>query len=173
MARKNIKVDFGYEEDVSFKGSIFVLDSFEDSLDRKLEKIINLADDRKFDKLVFYPFHENTLRRMNIDVSNKYFSRLANLEYELNDINTLVPISIDKLDGKRKKYTPIDFVLNHLVENHKQPYFLYVTKEVANKFASYSSFEKWIKEVRLIIEDDAKIKLHEVLEKHSKRIELI
>ncbi|AEO93315.1 gp44 [Bacillus phage G] len=173
MARKNIKVDFGYQEDNTFKGSVFIVDKFEDSINCHLERIIKTLDERDFEKVVLYPLHENTLKRMNIDVSKKYFSRLDDLENLVSNVKTYIPVSIDKLDGKRKKYTPLDFILNHLTEKHKKPYFVCLSKDIANKFASYSSFDTWIKEVRLIIAEDVTLALHKNLEKNSKRIEFI
>lgn len=173
MARKNIKVDFGYQEDVTFKGSVFIIDSFENSIEKDLNRIIKLLDERDFERVVLYPLHENTLKRMGIEVNNKYFSRLDNLEDTLLDIKSYIPVSIDKLDGKRKKYTPIDFILNHLVEKHSKPHFLCLSKGIANKFASYSSFDNLIKNIRLIIFEDGTKGLHDKLEKNSKRIEFI
>lgn len=172
MARKNIQVDFGYEEKIDFKGTVFFIDSFEDSLEDHLDRLVKLMDQRNFDKIVLYPLHENTLRRMKIDVRKKYYSRLESLEDQVNSMRTYMSISIDKLDGQRKKYTPIDFILNHLTEKHKKPHFVCMTTESANKFASYSSFDEWIRKVNLLIVNDSS-ELHEKLKKNNKRYEFI
>lgn len=173
MARKNIKVDFGYEADNTFKGSVFVIDSFENSLEVDLDRILKLLDKRDFDKVILYPLHENTLKRMKINVNNKYFSRLKILEDVLIDTKSLIQVNIDKLDGKRKKYTPIDFILNHLTEFHKKPHFVCFSKEVANKFAGFASFDDWIKKVRIMIVEDHSIELHPKLKENLKRIDFI
>jgi nicotinic acid mononucleotide adenylyltransferase len=175
MARKNIKVDFGFEpEEPQFKGIVFALDSFDKMTGSEFNELIDLIDDRDFDKLILYPLHEKNLKRMDIEISTSYHNRLKILDdFIQSSRRTFIPISIDNLDGKRKKYTPIYFILTHLTEKHKGPYFLYLTKEVANKFASYSSFDKWIKELRLIVKNDSNEPLHEKLKKNERRIDFI
>lgn len=171
MAKRNVKVDYGYEDDdLIFKGTLFVIDSFENFVIGDLTKIINVADDRKFDKIIFYPLHEQTLKRMEIEVTSKYFDRLKRLENLIIELNTDIPISINKLDGKRKRYTPIDFILSHLSEASKKPHFVYMSNKTANKFSNYSSFPKWISELRLIVNGGI---AHGNLGKFKKRIDFI
>lgn len=67
MACDNIRVPFGYEPPDprnKERGSLWVYDSFEEFTERDLEKVWELADRRNLAKTVFYPLHEETLRRM-------------------------------------------------------------------------------------------------------------
>jgi len=77
-------------------------------------------------------------------------------------------ITVESLEGKRKKYTPLDSALRHLSEIYPSPIFLYLTPEVANQFAAYSSFEDWIVKIRLIISSEP-ASVHPRLIKYSHR----
>lgn len=154
MARQNIRVDFGFEmPNDTTEGTLIVIDSFEQSTKEEIEKIFHLADEREFCRVVFYPQHETTLKRMDILGVRPYHKRVKYLEELLSEAdNGFIPHHLDKWEGKRKKYTPFETALSFLKEKHKGPYFLYVKSEVANKLVHYGSFEKIIKETRLFID---------------------
>lgn len=174
MARNRIMVPFGYEPiETNIKGTIFVLDSFNDINPKELERILELTDSRDFDKVIFYPQHEQTLKRMGIDTFYPYHQRVKSLERELKDINSNVYFEVDKWEGKRKKYTPIETSIAFLTEKHKGPYFLYLNVEMANKFIEYKSFEGLIKNVRLIIKSDSSNRVSHKFDKYQSRIEII
>ena len=79
---------------------------------------------------------------------------------------------VDAWEGKRKKYTPIDSALRHLTEILPAPIFLYLTPEMANLFASFSSFEEWIVKIRLILSSESTM-LHPRLEKYHDRWDFV
>ena len=173
MARNRIMVPFGYEPiETNIKGTIFVIDSFNNISPKHLSDILQLADERDFDKVIFYPQHEQTLKRMGIDTLFPYHDRVKSLERLLDSLDTEVYYGIDKWEGKRKKYTPIETALAFLMEKHKGPYFLYLDLEVANKFIEFKSFEELIKKVRLIIKSDFGGTLNPKFDKYQSRIEL-
>jgi hypothetical protein len=59
---------------------------------------------------------------------------------------------IDRWEGRRKKYTPMDTAFRYLAEKYKGPHFVYVTLDMANTIAAFDSFEEWIKKLRLCID---------------------
>ncbi|MNV66928.1 hypothetical protein D3C71_1597040 [compost metagenome] len=77
-------------------------------------------------------------------------------------------VVVEGLEGKRKKYTPLEAALRHLTDKYASPYFLYVSPETANQIAAYSSFEEWIVKLRLLLPAEPK-RLHPVLEKYRHR----
>jgi hypothetical protein len=81
-------------------------------------------------------------------------------------------ITIESLEGKRKKYTPLDSALRLLMDIYPSPIFLYLTPEVANQFASYSSFEEWIVKIRLLL-PSAPSSLHPRLLKFRHRWDVV
>lgn len=83
---------------------------------------------------------------------------------ELNRRNVIV----ESWEGKRKKYTPIDAALRHLTDKYQAPHFIYMSPEMANVFASFSSFEEWIVKLRLILSSKPE-QVHSRLEKFSHR----
>jgi len=170
MTGKYTTVPYGYEPPAaSRKGTLTFYDSFEDVTDEQLERAAAMADTRSFEQLVLYPLHESTVKRMSRDAVQAYYKR----EDRLHDWRRDHPASrirVESLEGKRKKYTPIDTALRHITAEYKAPHFLYMTSEMANQFASFDSFKDWIKEVRLII-DGEPIKLHPKLEQNTHRWE--
>ncbi|WP_429375452.1 hypothetical protein [Paenibacillus sp. DS2015] len=71
-------------------------------------------------------------------------------------------------ESKRKKYTPIESALRHLIHKYSGPHFLYLTPETANVFASFTSFEEWIVKIRLILTSEP-AKLHPKLKQYRHR----
>ncbi|MNW52847.1 hypothetical protein D3C74_303860 [compost metagenome] len=167
--RRNIQVPFGYEPPQKTRsGTMFYYDSFEEATDEDLLRAAGTAKDRAFEKLVLYPLHEETVRRMfrHVTVSS-YYKREDRLhdwkrEYDQRDV------LIEGWEGKRKKYTPLEAALRHLTEKYPPPYFVYVTPEMGNVLASFSSFEEWIKKVRLILTEEPQ-QLHPRLQKYRHR----
>ncbi len=175
MARRNIKVDFGFElPEETVKGTVFVIDAFETVTDRELAKIFRLADTRDFDKLVFYPQNDNTLKRMGMEGIRPYHRRVDYLSSLLEEVdNGFIPFTLDTWEGKRKKYTPIETAVKFLMEKSKGPYFLYVTSAVANEMIKYSSFETLIKQVRLLIDVHYTEQLNPKFNKYKNRWEIV
>ncbi|RAP74657.1 hypothetical protein [Paenibacillus montanisoli] len=151
-------VPFGYEPPAErLKGTMIVYDSFQQLSNGELSFAVETAEKLRFAKLVLYPLHEETIRRMTKETVLPYHKRLDRLhdwkrsvEAEQGDIGGL-SIMVEGFEGKRKKYTPIDSALRHLADTYPSPYFLYLTPEMANLFASYSSFEEWIVKLRLVL----------------------
>ncbi|WP_337101327.1 hypothetical protein [Paenibacillus sp. YIM B09110] len=172
MSNDPIKVPFGYEPPPETrKGTLIFYDSFEQISEQELEIAAAVARDKAFAKFVLYPLHEESVRRMSKSPVSAYYKREDRLhewkrEYGRSDV------IVDRLDGKRKKYTPIDSVLRHIAETYPAPYFLYMTPETANQFASYSSFEEWIVKLRLIISSEPE-RLHARLAEYRHRWEIV
>jgi nicotinic acid mononucleotide adenylyltransferase len=168
MARQNIRVPYGYEPtEESRKGTLIFYDSFEDITDAELERAFTAFEQRAFAKLVLYPLHEDTVRRMWKEPVSPFHKRQKRLEeWKLDFGHSMV--SIQNWDGKRKKYTPIDTALRYLSETYPSPYFLYMTPDMANLFASFSTFEEWIVQLRLLLSAEPET-AHPRLEKFRHR----
>lgn len=173
MGRFMVPFGTNPEEYEFTKGVVIVYNTFDGNINELIQKAIQTAEDRKFDKVLLYPLHEKTSKRMDIEILLGYKQRVKEIENALLDVLSDVQVEICKLEGKRSKYTPIDFTLSFISEHHKGPYFLLMPDYIANKFASYSSFDKWIREVRLMIFKDYNEILHPKLESNKKRWEWI
>ncbi|WP_019911199.1 hypothetical protein [Paenibacillus sp. HW567] len=162
------RVPYGYEPPAAErKGTLVFYDSFERITDQELELAAQTAADRKFTKLVLYPLHEETVRRMSKEPVQAFYKREDRLhEWKREQGRSF--ITVESLEGKRKKYTPLDSALRHISTVYPSPYFLYLTPETANQFASYSSFEEWIVKIRLIL-SAAPAYVHPRLEKFRHR----
>ncbi|MDQ1911036.1 hypothetical protein RAC89_11295 [Paenibacillus sp. GD4] len=158
MARDNIKVPFGYEPPdprQGERGTMWVYDSFEGYTAQELMQVLHTAEDRRFAKVVFYPLHEETLRRMDRSgAAEPMYRRVQLLEALLDESDTDIDWVIENFEAKRKKYTPVDFAFRFLQEKYKGPHFAYVTQQMANRMAGYDTFEEWIKRIRLFIAED-------------------
>ncbi|WP_282938317.1 hypothetical protein [Paenibacillus sp. RC67] len=155
MAKQVSKVPYGYvpeDERKGKRGSVWVYDSFERFDEQQLAALVHMAEDKTIAKLVFYPLHEETLRRMGEREAAPYYRRTDELEAKLEQIETRVDVTVDRFEGKRKKYTPMDTAFRYLAEKYAAPHFVWVTLETANKLAAFDSFEAWIKKVRLWID---------------------
>ncbi|CAI6039404.1 hypothetical protein PAECIP112173_00950 [Paenibacillus sp. JJ-100] len=171
MSGKYTNVPFGYEPPVpSRKGTLIFYDSFEHVTDEQLERAASMMDARGFKQLVLYPLHESTVRRMSRDAVQSYYKREDRLHAWRRD-HASSTVRVEGLEGKRKKYTPIDTALRHIQAEYPAPLFLYMTSEMANLFASFDSFTDWIKELRLII-DGHSVDMHPRLEQFQHRWEM-
>lgn len=168
--RQNIQVPFGYEPPVpKRKGTLIYYDTFENTSEANLERAVSILEERSFGTLVLYPLHEETVRRMSKEPVRSFYKR----EDELHDWRRArqhADITVEGWEGKRKKYTPIDAALRFLAEKYPAPYFLLITPETANLFASFSSFEEWIKSIRLILTEQPSV-IHPRLQKYAHRWE--
>ncbi|NBD24159.1 hypothetical protein [Paenibacillus glycinis] len=150
-------VPYGYEPPADGrKGTLIVYDTFQHMADDALASAAETAAKRAFAKLVLYPLHEETVRRMTKEPVLPYHKRLDRLHdwkrgYEREHGRGAIPIVVEGLEGKRKKYTPMEAALRHLAEAYPSPLFLYLTPEMANQFAAFSSFETWIVKLRLLL----------------------
>ncbi|WP_145409490.1 hypothetical protein [Paenibacillus xylanexedens] len=168
MANSYTNVPYGYEPPAaSRKGTLIFYDTFEQITDGQLEHALNLANSRAFAQLVLYPLHESTFKRMRPGSILPYFKREDRL-HEWRREHSDARIRVEGLEGKRKKYTPMDTALRHIKAEYPAPHFLYLTTEMANLFASFDSFNEWIKEVRIIIDGPA-TELHPRLEQNKNR----
>ncbi|MCG7213677.1 hypothetical protein [Paenibacillus mucilaginosus] len=175
MARNNIKVPFGYEPPTgkgTLKGTLWVYDSFEGYTEQELTRLLAFSDERKLARVIFYPLHEETLRRMVKGEHSPYYKRVQALEDMLEHADTDVDYTIESFENKRKKYTPADYAFRFLEEKYQGPFFLYVMEETANLLAGYESFETWIKKVRFFI-DGGGGPLHPKLEEYASRWERV
>lgn len=175
MARQRNMVPFGYETPIhSEKGTLFVMDSFESFGKMELFRLQVFAEHRNFAQVVFYPFHEETLKRMGKINARPFVDRVKEMEYLLEEKSETMPMQIEKWEGKRKKYTPIDAAFKHLTEKYPAPHFVYMSGEVANCFASYPVFEAWIRKLRVFIDKkNTAVPLHPKLEKYPHRWECV
>ncbi|NEW06590.1 hypothetical protein GK047_11255 [Paenibacillus sp. SYP-B3998] len=174
MAKQQIKVPFGYEPPAQTrKGTVLIFETFEDWTDTDIGRIASWADKRKFVRAIFYPQHEETLRRMGIPCDLPFHARVKQLESYLRQTPSSVLLDIDTWEGKRKKYTPLDTSLNFLTEKNPGPYFIMVSDRYANLFVTYPSFKEWIKKVRLVIDVRFDAQLHDKLYDYSERWEVV
>lgn len=169
--RQNIQVPFGYEPpEQTVKGTLIYYDSFEETTDEELLRAVEVAKERSFRQLVLYPLHEESVKRMTKEQVSPYFKRADRLHDWRRDQGQVV--TVEGLEGKRKKYTPLDTALRHLTEKYPSPYFLYLDPNMANLLASFSSFEEWIVKLRLLISEES-AELHPRLEKFRHRIDFV
>ncbi|MBE9916972.1 hypothetical protein G8C92_23415 [Paenibacillus donghaensis] len=160
-------VPYGYEPpEQQNKGTLIYYDIFEEITDQELDKAEQMAAERHFSRFVLYPLHEETARRMVKQPVSAYHQRQRKLEEWIKERETFA--EIERFEAKRKKYTPVDTALRHLTAKYPAPHFLYLTAEMANLLASYSSFPGWIVKLRLIVADKPEI-LHPLLEKYQSR----
>jgi hypothetical protein len=155
MARQVSKVPFGYEsesEQQGPRGTMWVYDSFEAYSEQQFVRIMGWAKHKEMKKLVLYPLHEETLRRMGERGAAPFYRRADGLQELLEQADTPVDTVIDRWEGRRKKYTPMDTAFRFLEEKYAGPYFVYVTLDMANMIAAFEGFELWIKKLRLCID---------------------
>lgn len=164
------KVSYGYEPPIDReKGTLVYYDTFEDTTDEELDAAARLVTTLTFTKLVLYPIHEETWRRMAKDPVSPYHKREKRLSSWVQDSGIVhAAVAIDGWEGKRKKYTPIDSALRHLTETLPGPHFLYLSPDMANGFASFSSFEGWIVKIRLLLSQEPE-HVHPRLEQYRHR----
>ncbi|MEK8130673.1 hypothetical protein WMW72_22455 [Paenibacillus filicis] len=176
MPKQNLRVPFGYElpkEKDRERGTIWVYGSFEGYTQQDLLPLLELAEERHFAKLVFYPLHEETLRRMDKRQAEPYYRRVQELEALLEEADPFIDWTIERFEGKRKKYTPADTAFRFMEEKYKSPFFVYVTDEVARKLASYDGFEDWLTKVRLLVTGGGGDPVPALLAKHMNRWERV
>ncbi|MCJ8013285.1 hypothetical protein MUG84_16260 [Paenibacillus sp. KQZ6P-2] len=167
MKRTLTNVPFGYEPpEEKYRGTLVYYDTFEDATELELDQAEKTAEDRSFLHFVLYPLHEETVRRMLKQPVRALYKRERQLEDWKQDRGSAAVI--EGFEAKRKKYTPMDTALRHLTDKFPTPHFLYLTPEMANLFASYSSFAEWIVKLRLILSDEPEY-LHPQLEKYRNR----
>lgn len=168
--RNNVQVPFGYEPPAErAKGTLVFYDSFEEITEEELKEALACMERRAFAQLILYPLHEETVRRMSRKPVSPYYKREDAL-HDWKRSSGSRQVSVEGWDGKRKKYTPMEAALRFLLEKYPAPLFLYLTPEMANAFASFSSFEEWITRVRLILTKEP-AQPHPRLVKFSKRWE--
>lgn len=172
MERKTTTVPHGYEPPASSarKGSLIYYDDFERTGDAELDRALAYAEERSFEKLVLYPLHEETVRRLSKTPVRPYYKREDRL-HEWKRVRGGGRSTVEGWEGKRKKYTPIDAALRHLADRYPAPLFLYLAPDTANAFASFSTFEAWITKLRLVLSEPPD-SWHPRLEKYRHRIDL-
>jgi hypothetical protein len=162
MAKQRRMVEYGYEEqdELQEKGTLVVLDVFHDTTAAEVEKILAIAEAKKFVKVVFFPHNDKTLSSMGLRDAPPYYKRVQHLEGLLDEISSPMAVRIDTWEDKRKKYTPMELILRYLAETYRAPFFLYLTDGYANHFATFASFEACIKSVRLLIDPKYGVPAH-------------
>ena len=164
------KMPFGYEPPKDErKGTIVYYDSFEHTTERELDLAAYITKERLFVKLVLYPLHEQSVKRMTREEVSPFYKREDRL-HEWKRDREEENVVVERLEIKRKKYTPIDSALRHLAETYPKPLFLLMTGEMANLFASFSSFEEWIVKIRLLLTEEP-ARLHPRLMQYRHRWE--
>ena len=164
------KMPFGYEPPKDErKGTIVYYDSFEHTTERELDLAAYITKERLFVKLVLYPLHEQSVKRMTREEVSPFYKREDRL-HEWKRDRQEENVVVERLEVKRKKYTPIDSALRHLAETYPKPLFLLMTGEMANLFASFSSFEEWIVKIRLLLTEEP-ARLHPRLMQYRHRWE--
>lgn len=172
MNRPVVNVPYGYEPPKeSRKGTLIYYDAFELTTDEELDLAAQQVMTRNFTKLVLFPMHEESVRRMTKEPVSAYYKRVDRL-HEWKRDREYSWVTVEGWEGKRKKYTPIDSVLRHVSEVYQAPYFLYMTADMANLFASFASFEEWIKKIRLLLASEPEW-LHPKLQKFEHRWDVI
>ncbi|OBZ17306.1 MULTISPECIES: hypothetical protein [Bacillales] len=166
------KMPFGYEPPKDErKGTLVYYDSFEHTTERELDLAADLAKERLFMKLVLYPLHEQSIKRMSKEEVSPFYKREDKLHEWKRDRGE-ASVVVERLEVKRKKYTPIDSALRHLSETYPKPLFLLMTGDMANLFASFSSFEEWIVKIRLVLTEEPE-RVHPRLLQYKHRWESI
>jgi nicotinic acid mononucleotide adenylyltransferase len=175
MAHNNIKVPYGYEPPkITHKGTMIVFDTFEDWSDAEFNRLIELGEEKKFVRMVLYPQHEETLRRMGVPCAIPYHQRVKMLQQLIEEHEgSTLDIQIDAWEGKRKKYTPMDTSLHFLTDKFHGPYFIAMNIRYVNLFVTFKNFKDWIKKVRLVIMDTFPLPLHPKLQNYAERWELM
>jgi nicotinic acid mononucleotide adenylyltransferase len=174
MAREQIKVPFGYEPPkAAKKGTVLVFETFEDWTNEDMTRLIAWATEKKFVRIILYPQHEETLRRMDIPCQIPYYQRVKQLEQLIKEAEPGIKVDVDAWEGKRKKYTPMDTSLNFLTEKYPGPFFVAMNDRYVNGFVTYKNFEEWIKKVRLVVLLTFHVPLHHKLEAYKERWELL
>lgn len=176
MAKENRQVPFGYEPPQEVKtGTLLVYGDFADTGAAGLAEIYRFAGQRGFDRIVLYPIHEETARRMGLSPLPPYYRRVQELEEAMEEAEAYLPAGaralLDQWEGKRKKYTPVDTALAFLTEKHRGPFFVWMPEALALKWAGYESFKEWIRKLRLIVAPPSGGARHPALEQFSHRWE--
>ncbi|WNR42177.1 hypothetical protein [Paenibacillus roseipurpureus] len=174
MAREQIKVPFGYEpQEESTKGTVIVCETFEDWTELEVKALIAWAEERKFVRVILYPQHEETLRRMDIRAAQPYYARVKHITALVDEMDTPLQVDVDTWEGKRKKYTPLDTSFSFLTEKSPSPHFICMSDRYANLFVTYPSFKEWIKKARLVIFTEFHVPLHGKLKDYEGRWETV
>lgn len=174
MSNNHFQVPYGYEPPVETrKGTIIAYDSFEEIRISELAALFRLAEERDFVRVVLYPIHEETGRRMGLAGLSPYHKRVKALEELAEVAEAQVPVTVDRWEGKRKKYTPVETALDFLAEKYRGPYFVWMTEEMAGKCAAYASFDEWIRKVRLLVAAPSGKRLPAKMEAYASRWEYV
>lgn len=139
----------------SVKGTIIFYDTFDPLSAALMNKVWEYAVQHRFKQLVLYPLHEQTTKRMLSQQIAPYHVREEQLFAWVKELRTAeLSVKLERLEGKRKKYTPVDQALRHFNEYYSSPLFVLMQPVMANLFASYSTFEDWIKRIRLVLTEE-------------------
>ncbi len=168
MPQPTQRVPYGYEPPPSStRGTLIYYDSFQDTSDGELEQALITMQQMNFSRLVLYPLHEQTVKRMSKESVAPFYQRERRLQ-DWKQHNAHRAVIIEGWDGKRKKYTPMEAALRTLIDHYESPYFLLMTPKMANQFASFSIFEEWISKISLVLTEEP-VQLHPRLSKFSRR----
>ncbi|MGZ4133577.1 MAG: hypothetical protein ACXVC1_00250 [Tumebacillaceae bacterium] len=177
MTKERHMVEFGHRDrelDVQSRGTLVVLDGFDEFEAEDLQHIMNVAEGKHFIKVVLFPHNEKTLRSMGYRDMAPFYKRVKHLDALIEDMpSSPIALRVDNYEEKRQKYTPMEMILRYVEETYKAPYFLYLTDRYANHFSTFASFEECLKKVRLLIVPKYGTTLTSKLEKAEKRWEYV
>lgn len=102
MTRDIQHMPYGYEPPANErKGTLIFYDSFEHISDMELLKAAETAVDRRFMKLVLYPLHEETVRRMTKEPVKAWYKRDDRLhEWKKSRDSPSLPWRASKVSGR-------------------------------------------------------------------------
>jgi nicotinic acid mononucleotide adenylyltransferase len=174
--RERRMVDFGYQEKPDTRGergTLCVLDSFDETTLGDVEKMLAIAEGRAFQKVVFFPHNEKTLRSMGLKAVSPFHQRVRRLEELIEEARSPVTAVVDVWEEKRKKYTPLELIVRYFEETYPGPFFLYLNDGYANACAGFASFAEIIRKVRLLINPVHEVRMHPQLMNYQHRWEKV
>ena len=97
-------VEYVYEvhDELQEKGTLVVLDAFHDTTVAEVAKILEIAEAKKFVKVVFFPHNNKTLVSMGMRDAPPFYKRVQHLESLLDEVSSPVAVHIDSWEEKRK-----------------------------------------------------------------------
>lgn len=156
MSKKKRPLHVGYgdgEEAMSVKETLLCYGVFGESDEVLVDEAVSLSRDRDSFRVVFYPFHEKTLKRMGLESEMPYHRRVKQVQGWLEEIDSDVHAEVDQWEGKRKKYTPVEASFRFIQEKHGGRIVLALTREMHAILSSYKTFESLMKDTEVVILD--------------------
>jgi hypothetical protein len=175
MAKERRMVQYGHQEQdlLKEKGTLLVLDAFDGFDEEALRLVLEVAETRRFARVVLFPHQDKTLKPMGLTAEQSFALRLRGLQELVAATITPVHVSVDRYEEKRKKYTPLELIVRHAEDKYPSPLFLFVSETYANAIAGFASFEECIRRVRLLLHGESGRRVHPRLDEYEKRWDYI